>query len=70
MKSSLRSTIEVARPDFWSTQLWFFLLPLGGQQLFGQPGFWLGVLYATFPLRHLLYGWNDLADHQTEWLSQ
>lgn len=69
MTPSLRSTLEVARPGFWSTQLWFYLLPLGGHQLLGHPGFWLGVVYATFPLGHLLYGWNDLADHQTDRLN-
>ncbi len=69
MIGSIRSTIEVARPGFWSTQLWFFLLPLGGHRLFGHPGFWLGAVYATFPLGHLLYGWNDLADYQTDRLN-
>ena len=68
-KLSVRSTLEVARPGFWSTQLWFFLLPLGGQQLLGHPGFWLGAFYATFPLGHFIYGWNDLADHQTDRLN-
>jgi len=65
----LKSIIEVARPGFWSTQLWFFLLPLGGHRLLDHPGFWLGAFYATFPLGHLLYGWNDLADYQTDRLN-
>ena len=69
MTLNVRRSLEVARPGFWSTQLWFYLLPLGGHQLLDHPGFWLGVVYATFPLGHLLYGWNDLADHRTDRLN-
>lgn len=66
---AMRRTIEVARPGFWTTQLWFYLLPLGGHAVWQEPTFWLGALYATLPLGHLLYGWNDLADHQTDQLN-
>ena len=58
--------IKVARPGFWPTHLWFFLLPLGQREMFGRPGFWLGCAYVCFPLGLLLYGWNDLFDAETD----
>lgn len=61
--------IKVARPALWSTQLWFYLLPLGGQHLIATTPFWLGALYVTFPLGLLLYGWNDWADYETDQLN-
>ena len=30
--------------------------------VFDSPAFWLGLLYVTFPLGLILYGWNDIAD--------
>ncbi len=53
----------------WSTQLWFYLLPLGGYRLLDTAGFWLGAVYVTFPLGLLLYGWNDWADFETDQLN-
>jgi 4-hydroxybenzoate polyprenyltransferase len=58
--------IKVARPGFWPTHLWFFLLPLGRREMFGHLGFWLGCAYVGFPLGLLLYGWNDLFDAETD----
>ncbi len=58
--------IKVARPGFWPTQLWFFLLPLSGHEVFGRWAFWLGCFYVCFPLGALLYGWNDLFDSATD----
>ena len=46
--------------------MWFYLLPLGQQHVFGRWTFWLGVLYVTFPLGLLIYGWNDLVDAETD----
>ncbi len=63
------ATLQVSRPGLWATQLWFYLLPLGGKHLLGEPTFWLGALYVTFPLAFLLYGWNDWADHGTDQLN-
>lgn len=60
------SLIKVARPGFWPTHLWFFLLPLGQREMFGRLGFWLGCAYVCFPLGLLLYGWNDLLDAETD----
>lgn len=61
--------VKVARPGFWPTQLWFFLLPMSGQNMFGSTAFWLGAVYVCFPLGLLLYGWNDLGDAETDELN-
>lgn len=66
----LRSMLQVSRPGLWATQLWFYLLPLGGRPaLLGEWTFWLGAAYVTFPLGLLLYGWNDWADYETDRLN-
>lgn len=62
-------TIKVARPGFWTTSLWFYLLPLGQRNIFGSWAFWLGALYVTFPLGLFIYGWNDLVDAETDRLN-
>ncbi len=58
--------LKVARPGFWTTSLWFYLLPLGQRHVFGSWTFWLGAVYVTFPLGLLIYGWNDLVDAETD----
>ena len=62
----LLALIRVARPGFWSTHLWFYLLPLGGRELLDRGTFWLGAFYVMAPMGLLLYGWNDLADGATD----
>lgn len=49
--------------------MWFYLLPLGRQHVFGQWTFWLGLIYVTFPLGLLIYGWNDYVDTETDRLN-
>ena len=61
--------IKTARPGFWSTSVWFYLLPLGGQQVFGDWRFWLGLVYVTLPFGLLIYGCNDLVDRDTDRLN-
>ena len=58
--------IKVARPGFWTTSLWFYLLPLGQRHVFTAWTFWLGAVYVTLPLGLLIYGWNDLVDAETD----
>ena len=58
--------VKVARPGFWTTSLWFYLLPLGQRHVFGTWTFWLGAIYVTLPLGLLIYGWNDLVDAETD----
>jgi len=62
----LRFTIMAARPGFWLTSIWFYLLPCGGVWVFNRPLFWLGLVYVTVPLGLLIYGLNDLADRETD----
>jgi len=69
MRADLLFLLKAARPGFWSTCVWFYLLPVGQRNMFGTPEFWLGLVYCTFPLGLLLYGWNDLADRETDRLN-
>lgn len=62
--------IKAARPGFWITSAWFFLLPLAGRDdLLLTAQFWLGLAYVTFPLGLFIYGWNDCADADTDKLN-
>jgi 4-hydroxybenzoate polyprenyltransferase len=69
MLAWMAKLVKTARPGFWPTTLWFFLLPLGQREMFGSLGFWLGCIYVAFPLGLLLYGWNDLHDRVTDRLN-
>lgn len=65
----MRQTLEIikiARPGFWLTHLWFYVLPFAQQNMFGKFEFWLGAVYVCFPLGLLLYGWNDIGDHVSD----
>lgn len=57
---------KVARPGFWLTSIWFYLLPVGQRPAWEQWPFWLGLLYMTFPLGLLIYGWNDRFDVEND----
>jgi 4-hydroxybenzoate polyprenyltransferase len=67
--NTLAFLIKAARPGFWLTSIWFYLLPLGGRDVFGTYGFWLGVVYVTFPLGLFIYGWNDCVDAEADRLN-
>ncbi len=58
--------VKAARPGFWLTSIWFYLVPAGGRNVFHQPEFWLGLFYVTFPLGLLIYGWNDIVDFEVD----
>jgi 4-hydroxybenzoate polyprenyltransferase len=58
--------LKVSRPGFWLTQIWFYLLPLSQVPVLDSWRFWLGVAYVSFGLGFILYGWNDLADADTD----
>jgi 4-hydroxybenzoate polyprenyltransferase len=66
---NLTFLIKAARPGFWITSIWFYLLPLGGRNVFASYGFWLGLVYVTFPLGVFIYGWNDCVDAETDRLN-
>jgi 4-hydroxybenzoate polyprenyltransferase len=42
------------------------MLPLGGKYLFYSVSFWLGLMYVTFPLGLMIYGWNDYVDYDVD----
>ena len=67
--AEIRFLLKVARPGFWLTSVWFYLLPLGRQDVFGTSEFWYGLAYVTFPLGMMIYGWNDTADFETDRLN-
>ena len=64
--STCAEIIKTARPGFWPTHLWFYMLPFAGRDMFGSLPFWAGAFYVCFPLGLLTYGWNDLGDHETD----
>lgn len=67
---TLIEIVKVARPGFWPTHLWFFVLPLATIDLFGSFAFWLGCTYVCLPLGLLLYGWNDLGDFESDQINE
>ena len=54
--------LKVARPGFWLTSIWFYLLPLGRRAVWSEWTFWLGLFYVTLPLGLLIYGLDELGD--------
>jgi 4-hydroxybenzoate polyprenyltransferase len=69
MRLELSYLLKTSRPGFWLTQVWFFLLPLAQVRLLDSPRFWLGIVYISFGLGFVLYGWNDLVDAETDRLN-
>jgi 4-hydroxybenzoate polyprenyltransferase len=69
VRAELCYLLKVSRPGFWLTQIWFYLLPLAQHELFDSPRFWLGIVYISFGLGFVLYGWNDLVDAETDALN-
>lgn len=64
--SELRFTLQASRPGLWITSIWFYMLPLGGRNLFQSLPFWFGMIYVTLPMGLLLYGWNDYVDFDVD----
>src|SRR2546427_128689 len=58
--------VKAARPGFWLTSIWFYLVPVGGRQVLDEAEFWLGLMYVSFPLGLLIYGWNDVVDFDAD----
>jgi 4-hydroxybenzoate polyprenyltransferase len=58
--------LKVARPGFWLTSIWFYLLPVGGRVVWNTWTFWIGLFYITLPLGLLIYGWNDAGDFEND----
>jgi 4-hydroxybenzoate polyprenyltransferase len=58
--------LKTSRPGLYFQWLWLYLVPVAGTDAYATPAFWWGLLYATFPLSLLVYGWNDLADAELD----
>ena len=58
--------LKVARPGFWLTSIWFYMLPLGQRYVWNRPAFWLGIIYVCLPLGLLIYGANDIVDAEND----
>jgi len=58
--------LKVSRPGLWFQTLWIYLLPTSATSAWLSPPFWLGLVYVTFPLNFLMYGWNDIVDRETD----
>ena len=61
--------LKASRPGLWFPTIWLYALPLGRQYLLDSPAFWAGLLFVSFPLNLLTYGWNDLVDVETDALN-
>lgn len=59
--------IKVSRPGLWFATIWLYLLPTSQmEEIWSSPTFWLGLIYVTFPLNFMVYGWNDAVDQETD----
>lgn len=58
--------LKVSRPGLWFPTLWLYLLPTAGTGVLYSSPFWMGLLYASFPLNFLVYGWNDIVDEEID----
>jgi len=58
-----KTLVKLSRPGWWLVHVWLYLAPTGQKyHLLGTLSFWLGLLYALFPLNLLVYGLNDYTD--------
>lgn len=58
--------LKVSRPGLWFQTLWLYLLPTAGSDVLQSQAFWLGIIYMSFPLNFLIYGWNDMVDRKVD----
>ncbi len=58
----MRFWLKASRPGLWFQTLWLYLLPLITGADWRSPALWLGLVYVTWPLNVLVYGWNDRVD--------
>src|SRR5438128_5460113 len=66
LAAEIAFVVQAARPGFWLTSIWFYLVPVGGRNVLAHGEFWLGLFYVSFPLGVLLYGWNDVVDFEAD----
>lgn len=59
--------LKSSRPGLWFATLWLYLLPTSQMsEIWSSTPFWIGLIYVTFPLNLLVYGWNDIVDTQAD----
>ena len=56
--------LKASRPGLWFPTIWLYLLPTSGMDV--GIVFWVGLLYVSFPLNFLVYGWNDIVDEDID----
>ncbi|MFK8104538.1 MAG: UbiA family prenyltransferase [Saprospiraceae bacterium] len=69
MLAKLIFWLKVSRPGLWFATIWLYILPTSQMDIWASPHFWLGFFYCCFPLNFLVYGWNDMVDHETDRLN-
>ena len=59
--------LKVSRPGLWFATVWLYLLPTSQvDTIWTSIPFWIGLVYVTFPLNFMVYGWNDMVDFDTD----
>ncbi len=59
--------LKISRPGLWFPTIWIYLVPFSFETNFWEkPIFWIGFLFATFPLNYLVYGLNDYNDQKAD----
>ena len=54
--------LKVSRPGLWFQTVWLYTVPIGAGIDWNTAEFWFGLVYVTWPLNLLVYGWNDIVD--------
>jgi 4-hydroxybenzoate polyprenyltransferase len=58
-----RFLLQVSRPGLWFQTIWLYLIPTSQRpELLWSWRFWLGLVFVTYPLSLMVYGWNDVVD--------
>ena len=66
LSQNLKFLLQVSRPGFWLTAIWFYLLPVAQQPIWTSSNFWLGAFFVSFPFGLFIYGWNDIVDREND----
>lgn len=55
--------LKISRPGLWFPTIWIYLVPFSFEDQFWlNINFWIGLVFVTFPLNYLVYGFNDYND--------
>lgn len=67
--ATLSYHLKTSRPGLWFITLWLYIVATAGLDVWGQPVFWVGLVYFTFPFNYFIYSWNDWADRAIDALN-